>query len=413
MRSQSVRFVSLAAAALVTAATLAACGNGADDSQSKPPIVIGASLSLTGAFSSDGQAFQRGYQLWQSDVNSHGGILGRQVKLIILNDNSSPTTVVTNYQKLITDDHVDLTFGPFSSLLSAPASAAVHKLGYALVEGAGGAPIVFAPGLDNVFDVSLPVASELEPLVTWIKSMPADERPKTAAYPMAIDPFADPPVLTAEKALQALGIKTLYSREFPEKVSAYRAPARAVAATNAQIVVLGSTDVPTVSTFMQEFEQQHYQPEIFIAASGPDQGIAFLGNVGEANATGVMVPDGWYGAYTNPLSYAMVEEYIAKYGGTASDINADVAEAYSVGEVVDQAVTHNNSLSNTKLISYLHSGATLQSVQGPVRFDKLGENLVPAAFVFQWQQNGTFNQVLPLGQSGSASVIFPKPHWNS
>jgi branched-chain amino acid transport system substrate-binding protein len=412
MRSQSVRFVSLAAAALVTAATLAACGNGADDSQSKPPIVIGASLSLTGAFSSDGQAFQRGYQLWQSDVNSHGGILGRQVKLIILNDNSSPTTVVTNYQKLITDDHVDLTFGPFSSLLSAPASVAAHKLGYALVEGAGGAPIVFAPGLDNVFDVSLPVASELEPLVTWIKSMPANERPKTAAYPMAIDPFADPPVLTAEKALQALGIKTLYSHEFPEKVSAYRAPARAVAATNAQIVVLGSTDVPTVSTFMQEFEQQHYQPEIFIAASGPDQGIAFLGTVGEANSIGVMVPDGWYGAYTNPLSYAMVEEYIAKYGGTASDINADVAEAYSVGEVVDQAVTHNNSLSNAKLISYLHSGATLQSVQGPVRFDKLGENLAPAAFVFQWQQNGTFNQVLPLGQSGSAPVIFPKPHWN-
>ena len=35
----------------------------------------------------------------------------------------------------------------------------------------------------------------------------------------------------------------------------------------------------------------------------------------------------------------MVQAYIAKYGGSASDINADVAEAYSVGEVVDQAVT--------------------------------------------------------------------------
>jgi len=412
MRPQPVRFLSLAAATVVTAAMLASCGSGGAGAQSRSPIVIGASLSLTGGFSSDGQAFQRGYQLWQSDVNSHGGILGRQVKLIILNDNSSPTQVVTNYKQLITVDHVDLTFGPFSTLLTAPASVAVNKLGYALVEGAGGGPIVFQPRLKNVFDVSLPVASELDPLVTWIKSLPANERPKTAAYPMANDPFADPPVQAAQTALQAAGIRTVYSKLFDEKVSAYRVPAEQVASKGAQLVVLGSTDVPTVSTFMQAFEQAHYQPEIFIAAAGPDQGIAFLGSVGQANATGVMVPDGWYGAYSNPLSYVMVEEYIAKYGGTASDINADVAEAYSVGQVVDQAVTHDKSLSNPKLIHYLHSGVTLQSVQGKVLFNALGQNLQPAAFVFQWQ-NGSFTQVLPAGVAGSATILYPKPHWNS
>jgi branched-chain amino acid transport system substrate-binding protein len=411
MRPQPARFLSFAAAALVATSVLAGCGSGGSGTQSGSPIVIGASLSLTGGFSSDGQAFQRGYQLWQSDVNSHGGILGRQVKLIILNDNSSPTQVVSNYKQLITVDHVDLTFGPFSTLLTAPASVAVHKLGYAMVEGAGGGPLVFVPKLNNVFDVSLPVASELDPLVTWIKSLPPSERPKTAAYPMASDPFADPPVLTAQKALEAIGIRTVYTKTFNEEVSAYRAPAEQVAASNAQMVVLGSTDVPTVSTFMQAFEQQHYQPEIFIAAAGPDQGIAFLGTVGQANATGVMVPDGWYGAYSNPLSYVMVEEYIARYGGTASDINADVAEAYSVGEVVDQAVTHDKSLSNTELIDYLHSGVKLQSVQGPVLFNKLGENLAPAAFVFQWQ-NGSFNQVLPKGAQGSSAILYPKPHWN-
>jgi branched-chain amino acid transport system substrate-binding protein len=412
MRPQPVRFLSFAAATLVAASVLGGCGSSGAGPQGESAIVIGASLSLTGAFSSDGQAFQRGYQLWQSDVNSHGGILGRQVKLIILNDNSSPTQVVTNYRQLITVDHVDLTFGPFSSLLTAPASVAVHQYGYAFVEGAGGAPAVFAPKLDNVFDVSLPVASELDPLTTWIKSLPAGERPKTAAYPMADDPFADPPVLAAQKTLENAGIRTVYSKIFPEKVSAYRAPADQVAASGAQLVVLGSTDVPTVSTFMQAFEQQHYQPQIFIAAAGPDQGIAFLGTVGQANATGVMVPDGWYGAYSNPLSYAMVEEYIARYGGTASDINADVAEAYSVGEVVDQAVTHDKSLSNAKLIAYLHSGVTLQSAQGPVQFTAQGQNLKPAAFVFQWQ-NGSFNQVLPAGVSGSATILYPKPHWNS
>ena len=60
--------------------------------------MIGASLSLTGDFSADGINYEHGYELWASDVNAKGGILGRQVVLKILNDNSSPAQVVTNYR---------------------------------------------------------------------------------------------------------------------------------------------------------------------------------------------------------------------------------------------------------------------------------------------------------------------------
>jgi len=105
----------------------------------------------------------------------------------------------------------------------------------------------------------------------------------------------------------------------------------------------------------------------------------------------------------------MVAEYIATYHGTASGINADVAEAYSVGEVLTQAVNATHSLSNSKIISYLHSGVTLNSVQGPVKFDAVGENLAATAFVFQWQKNN-FVQVLPPG-TGSVAVEFPKAPW--
>jgi branched-chain amino acid transport system substrate-binding protein len=414
MGPHRARFMLLGLAAALTAAPLAACGGSSAGSSApagpKPPILIGASLSLTGDFSADGVAFQKGYELWASQVNSHGGILGRKVKLDILNDNSSPSQVVTNYQKLITVNHVSLTFGPFSSLLTAPASAIAHRYGYAFVEGAGGAPIVFAPKLSNVFDVSLPIANEFDPFVTWIKSLPASQRPATAAYPMANDPFATPPVQLALSKLAPAGIRTAYEKIFPEEVADYKAPADDVAASGAQLVVLGSTDVPTVSAFMSAFEQQHYNPKAFIAAAGPDQGQAFISAVGKANATGMMVPNAWYPGSANPLSKAMVKAYVARYGGTASGVNADVAEAYSVGEVVDQAVTHDKSLSNAQLISYLHSGVTLQSVQGPVRFNSLGENLVATAFIFQWQ-NGKFVQVLPLGAPGSVKILYPKPGW--
>jgi branched-chain amino acid transport system substrate-binding protein len=385
-------------------------GGGGSSGGSKSPLVIGASLSLTGDFSADGQAYQKGYDFWAAQVNAAGGILGRKVQMKILNDNSSPSQVVTNYQTLISSDHVALTFGPFSSLLTAPASAVAHRYGYAFVEGAGGATSVFAQKLNNVFDVSLPVANELDPFITWIKSLPAGQRPTTAAYPMANDPFATPQVQRTQGQLQPLGIRTAYSQVFPEEVADYKAPADDVATSKAQAVVLGSTDVPTVSAFMSAFEQQHYNPKVFIAAAGPDQGSSFTSAVGAKNANGMMVPDAWYPGAANKLSQAMVKAYVARYGGTASAINADVAEAYSVGEVVDQAVTHLGAVDNAKLISYLHSGATLQSVQGPVRFNALGENLVATAYIFQWQ-NGKFAQVLPAGDPGSVKIEYPKPSW--
>jgi branched-chain amino acid transport system substrate-binding protein len=177
-------------------------------------------------------------------------------------------------------------------------------------------------------------------------------------------------------------------------------------------VVLGSTDVPTVGAFMQAFEQQHFTPKMFIAAAGPDQGDAFTSAVGTGNANGMMVPNGWYPGYANPASRQMVNEYVAQYGGTASGVNADVAEAYSVGQVMAQAVAATKGTDNAKIIAYLHSGVELTSVQGPVKFDALGENGAAAAFVFQWQK-GNYRQVLPSATTGSVSIAATKPPWSS
>src|ERR1700748_2302238 len=210
--------VALGAVALSVGALAACSSSGSSSSSSSPasnttstgsasssasgssaPITIGASLSLTGDFSADGTAFQKGYELWVKDVNAAGGLMGRQVKLTVLDDKSDPNQVVTNYQTLINSDHVDLTFGPFSSLLTAPASAVAARNGYAFVEGAGGAPSVFDTQANqadhNTFDVSLPVADELVPFVTHIAPLgKAKNETLTAAYPSADAPFATPPV---------------------------------------------------------------------------------------------------------------------------------------------------------------------------------------------------------------------------
>ena len=411
MISHRARFLSVGITAAVLAATLAACSSSSSGGKShnKKPILIGASLSQTGQFSADGQAFKRGYELWAKDQNAAGGLLGRQIHLKFLNDNSSPTTAATNYQTLINVKHVDLTIGPFSSLLTAPSASVAHRYRYALVEGAGGAPSVFASKLNNVFDVSLPVAASLLPMINWVASLPASKRPATAAFPTSNDPFTQPQVQFAKQKLTALGVKSVYYKVFPEEPTQIKGIADQVAAKKAAIVVLGATAIPTVSGFTQAFIQAHYNPKVFIATAGPDQGAAYLKAVGHYNNDGVMVPNAWFGGSPNPQSKEMVADYIAKYHGTASGVNADVAEAYSVGQVLTQAVEATHSISNAKIIAYLHQGVTLQSVQGPVRFNALGENLAATAFVFQWQKNN-FVQVLPPG-TGSVAVEFPKAPW--
>jgi branched-chain amino acid transport system substrate-binding protein len=416
MKPLGTRFLSLTAIAAGTALALAACSSNGGSSNSngggtKAPITIGASLSLTGDFSVDGKAFQRGYELWAADVNSHGGLLGRQVKLTFLNDASQPTTAAANYTKLIASDHVDLTFGPFSSLLTVPSAEVAARHGYAFIEGAGGAPSVFDLKLQSLFAVSPPVANQLVPFANWVASLPAGQRPKTAAYPMVNDPFADPMVQTAKGILQQAGVRTVYSKVFPAENPDYKAGADQVAATHAQMVVMGTVDVPTVSAFMTAFQQQHYNPSLLAASAGPDQGAAFIKAVGAHNATGIFVPNGWFGDFQNSLSEAMVKAYIAKYGGTPSDINADVAEAYAVGEVAGAAITATKSVTNSKIISYLHSAVTVQTVQGPAKFDSVGHNTASTIFVFQWQKGAKYVQVLPTGSPGSVPIVNPRPSW--
>ena len=380
------------------------------------PVVIGASLSLSGDFSGAGKDFTRGYHLWQAYQNAHGGLLGRKIELKIISDKSTPTQAATNYDTLIAHDHVTLTIGPFSSLLTLPSAKVAHRFGYALVEGAGGAPDIFKQHLDNVFDVSYPVATGLTPFAKWIASMPKSKRPTTAAYATITTIFTSSAFPTARSILEKAGVKTVYTKVFPTETTDFTPIADAMAASNAQIALIGSVDVPTVSAFMSAFETAHYNPKALIFTSGPDEGATFLKAVGTKNAIGIMNPNGWYPGIKNPLSEAMVKEYIKTYGGTATDVTATTAEAYSVGEVLTQAVDATHSLTNKKIIQYLHSGKTMTSVQGPVKFNALGENVDGLVFCFQWQLvhgKPTLVQVLPTNAVGSVRPLYPKPPWSS
>ncbi len=368
------------------------------------PVVIGISLSLTknndNDFSSDGQLMKQGYQLWADNVNSNGGLLGREVMLKILDDNSNPDLTTKNYETLI-NDKVDLLLGPFSSLLTKAAEKAKGIDKFAFVEGAGGAPSVFANGWNNLFAVSLPVESNLDTFSYDILSLPLSQRQSlTAAYLSSDDPFTFPQVVRAEKLLKQGGIKTVYTvnpdQQYPEgDPKAPTADAAKIVRSKADIVVLG-TLLPDIQAEIAVFKQMHYHPKAIIATAGPDLGQDFIKAIGGVQYTeGMFVPNGWYPQADNFQNAAMVQAYIARYGGTADQVNADVAEAYSAGQVLQQAVAKTRSIDNGALITELHSQDVFNTVQGTAKFASDGHNEQALAYLFQWQA-GQLTLVYPL-----------------
>src|ERR1051326_4913664 len=79
------------------------------------PIKVGLSLALTGAGASPSKVINTALDIWRDDVNAKGGLLGRPVQLVILDDQSTPANVPNIYTKLITADKADLLVGPYAT----------------------------------------------------------------------------------------------------------------------------------------------------------------------------------------------------------------------------------------------------------------------------------------------------------
>ncbi|MGH3510339.1 MAG: amino acid ABC transporter substrate-binding protein [Nocardioidaceae bacterium] len=402
----------LSVAALTVSACASSSGSGsggpsAGSSTDHSPLVIGASVSLTGDFSDEGQAVQRGYQLWQSVVNANGGLLGRKVELKLVNDASSPDQVVTNYQNLINKDHVDLTFGPFSTLLTIPSSQVAARYGYAFLAPAGGGPDVFKQNLHNFFFVQpAPTVESGNVFANWILSLPASARPKTAAYAELDDPFSAPIAENIRARFEKAGIKTVYKQVYPSETQDL-SPVMAALVAKKPDVIIGGTQNEDAYAQVKGLVQLKYNPKFFFQSNGANDPLNYPSKVGAGNTEGMMSAADWFPGSTAPGSDAFGKAYVAKYGGTVQQISDSSAEAYAVGQVLQDVAQKTGKLDNKTIIDTLHSGSwatLLGSLSWSANGAPNGEfNLV------QWQ-NGKLIPVYPAGIA-QAQPVYPKPNW--
>ncbi len=382
-----------------------ACGSGGGSNDTSKPLVVGISLSSSGDFSDPSAAAKKGYELWADTVNANGGIDGRKVKLKIVDDASSPDQVITNYQNLITKDNVDFVFGPFSTLLSAPAAKTANRYGYAFIEPAGGGPAIFDEKLHNVFFVQpAPVVNSGLVFADYILSLPADQQPKTAAYPELDDPFAEPIAETVRAKFEAAGIQTVYHQVYPPETADFSPIVSKMAQANPDIVV-GGTQTEDGFALTSAMIEQNFSPKFLFLANGPNDPVNFPDKVGADNVNGIFSSGDWYEQEPSAGNTAFVAAYHKKFGN--EPIDSTTSEAYAAGQLLQAAVKKTGSLDNQKIIDALHQG-TWPTVEGNLKWDSIGEPQ-GSDILLEWV-NGKLVPVYPASVAQEQPVV-PKPPW--
>jgi branched-chain amino acid transport system substrate-binding protein len=403
------RTVLAASLAAVVGAGLTACGSRPSEkaaADTSKPIVVGVSLPLTGDFSQPGGEAKRGYEVWASQVNKAGGILGRQVQLKIVDDASSQDTVVTDYTKLITQDKVDLLLGTFSSLLNYPASAVAEKNNMVFVEPAGGAPNMFTRGFKNLFFAQPATAPhQADVFVDWIKSLPADQRPATAAYPTQDDPFAAPVISSMQKQLEAVGVKTVYSSTYPADTTNFQSIASQMAGKKPDLIAQGAVFEDGVG-LVRSLKQLNYSPKVMFQTSAPSNAGQYSSGVGVGSTEGVFYTVSWHQDAKTARNADFVSGYKAAYQN--ADPAEDAADAYAAAEVLQAAVTAVGSIDQAKIRDWLHANP-VQTILGPLSWKATGEP--NGKFLLAQWQSGKAQVVAPAEAATSKTVVNPKPNW--
>ena len=397
-------------AILGLALALAACGTSSPSQAALPSgsIVIGVSQALTGDKADPGTAINQGYSVWAKEVNDAGGLLGHKVELKVYDNQSLADTAVSQYERLVTVDKVNLLVGPFSSALTIPTSAVAEKYKMAFVEGAGGAPKVFERKFKYIFFVQPAVAQkQADPFVDYILKLPVDQRPKSAAYPQQDDPFVSATEDGAQARLEAAGIKTAYKQVYPPTQTDFASIAAAVKHSGAD-VVLGGTIFDDAVAQVQAFSAVHYQPKAIYFTSGPSTTGPFKQALAD-KVSGIMTGDGWVQTSKEPANPKFVADYLKMFPNTDNLVPGEAAEGYSVGQVIAAAVKATQSVDNTQIANWLH-GHKVSTVQGEIGWDDLGRP--QGSYLLEQWQGGLLHVVAPKGDPNKdADPVYPKPDW--
>jgi branched-chain amino acid transport system substrate-binding protein len=376
----------LAGFALVAAASLPIAAT-AQQTPSGEPIKIGFGMGLTGGLAAAGKAALLGIKIWEEEINAKGGLLGRPVKLIYYDDQSSPATVPGIYTKLLEVDKVDIVASDYGTNLIAPAMPIMIQKGktffslfgldvnkefqypkYFSMQPVGGAdpPVSFSRGFFEL-------AAQQNPKPQTIAIIAGDaEFPRNAAD-------------GARKNAKEFGFKVVYDKTYPPNTTDYTPIVRAIDATGADLVISFSYP-PDAVGMVRAANEIGLKAKMFGGGLVGLQYASIKQQLGE-QLNGIVNYDFWEPAKT--LQFPGVDEFLKKYQARAAAEGVDPLGyylppfAYANMQVIEQAVEGTKSLDDEKLADWLRKNK-LKTIVGDIEYGPNGEWKEPRVLQVQF-----------------------------
>ena len=396
--------VTTAALLLTSACGLSSDGSGSDGSSGDGPIVIGMSLPLTGPVADRAEPGMEGYQYWVDELNANGGLLGRKVELKVLDDGFDQQTAISDYNRLISQDKVDLVLGTFSSDLNVAVAPVAERYKYVYIEPSGGADEIFERGFKYLF-FAQPATTQRLPnqFVDLITNMPADKRPATMALVQADDPNTSQAADLFKQRLGDLGVETVYDETYAPDTSNFDTIANAIKQESPDLVISGAVG-PDGTEVVRAFEKVGFSPTMLYQTNSPTD-PAYPDAIGSANTQAIFTSL----AYSSQADFAdnqtFVDGYTEKYGSEPSE---DAANSYTAGQVLAAAVEGVGKLDQTAIAEWLHAHS-VDTVVGPLSWDETGR---PQGELLLGQfQDGTVQVIAPAEAATVDEVLYSKPAW--
>lgn len=372
------------------------------------PIKIGYCLSLSGPLASNGRTAQAAHKLWEEDVNRRGGLLGRPVQMICLDDETNPQLVAGIYKRLLDDEVVDLVIGGYGDNSVAPAMPLVmERRRYLVALMALAVNATF--GYENYFAMIPTGPRPTEALTEGFFALAAGQSPRPASIAiLAADAaFSLGPVAGAKQHATRLGFRVESELRYPLATTDFEPLIRALATRVPDILFLCSYLRDSVG-LLRAIDAVGLAPQLVGGAMiGPQNGSVKL-ELGPA-LNGVVNYEYWLPAPT--MMYPGVAELIASYQTRAAAADSDplgyyvVPQAFAQMQVVEQAIAGTGSLDDAQLARYTRAH-TFKTVVGDVSFGPGGGWSEPRVLQVQYQ-NITSHEVSDFMNERTQPVVWP------
>jgi branched-chain amino acid transport system substrate-binding protein len=409
------RRLSLAVAAVVSCVFLivAAAASAAD------PIKIGFGMSLSGGLAPNGKPALVGIQIWASDVNAKGGLLGRPIQLVYYDDQSNPSTVPGIYQKLISVDKVDLIIGGYATNMLAPAMPVVMQHNMVFI-GLFGLAVNSEFKYPKYFSMA-PTGPQAKQAFTkgfFDVAMAQNPKPKTVAIVAADSEFAKNVSDGARDNAKAAGLNIVYDRTYPPPTADFTPIVRAIQATNPDLVLVASYPPDSVG-MVRAANEVGLKPKMFGGGMVGLQATAIKMQLGPL-LNGIVNFDFWLPTPT--MQFPGILDFLKTYQAKAAAEGVDLLGyyippwSYAQVQVLGQAVEATKSLDQNKLADYMR-GATFKTLVGDVRFGDGGEWAQERMLQVQFQnvkgndieqfRDAKTQVIVSPAEYKSGNVIFP------